>query len=445
MKIINGTILITAFIALFLAATVALIFTFTSAAAADTFGQASLNGFVFDSTKSIPVAGAQITVRERTVKTDQDGRFIVSGLVPGRLIIEVRKKDYEDFMETVTVEKGDNSFNVKIKPVARPVQVAVAPRKVTKINVKVSSAAAKSPNEYTVRVNEIKTALAGDKPQARETAEVKMAQAAIGYRIAGNVMDIVTKAPIANASVIIDGKTYVSGSEGSFETGLLSKRQVEVSASAEGFIPFKGTTRLTGKITKANILLLPAKAQNEKISEIAEGTSSAGQQSASNSKGAIVHGRIIGAKGGGPVSGASVIIGTKSVKTDGNGIYSVDSLAIGEQADVTVVAGKYGIYRGKVTVAGPVNEHDITLNYDETICSINGCISDIKTGKPISGVRVTILNRASSSDKAGNYFIKDITADYYSLKAERAGYAVYEKTVHVTRDLEIINIEMNEL
>lgn len=464
---------LTAFILAFLAAAAASVSQWPGTAGAASFAMASLNGYVFDSTKSVPVDGAQVTVRERTVKTDRDGRFIVGGLIPGRLIVEIRRKGYEDFMETVTVEKGENSYNVKMKPeapaapaAAAPAEAAAKPRAKTTGAAAVAARTGSTPFARRVptaqQVPSAKTATASgqtaeaqDGPAAGDVSDVAFSSAAKtqsartdGFMIEGSVRDISSKTPIAGAAVVVEGETCVSAGDGSFRPAPQTKRMVEVRASADGYIPFKGTAKLSEKSSRINILLMPVRGGGENIAAKAakgETGNPVTALSSPSSNGAVVRGRITGAKGGAPLPDVAVIINDRSAKTDANGNYSIDGMTIGDQADISVVAGKYGVFRGKVMIAMPVNEHNVTLAGDETICSLNGSVFEAGSGKAVSGARIMLGNRAAVSDKSGNFFVKDLPSDYYLIKAEKAGYATFEKTVRLSHESENVNIELNEL
>jgi uncharacterized membrane protein len=56
---------------------------------------------------------------------------------------------------------------------------------------------------------------------------------------------------------------------------------------------------------------------------------------------------------------------------------------------------------------------------------------DEKTGRPISGARVTIQGRSDTTDQAGNYVIADVTPGRYQVSVTRGGYESERDTVEV--------------
>ena len=92
---------------------------------------------------------------------------------------------------------------------------------------------------------------------------------------------------------------------------------------------------------------------------------------------------------------------------------------------------------------------NIGLTESSQSASISGKVTDKKTEAPLAGVLITIGNDAITettiSDTGGDYSITSMEHGEYNLKAEKAGYKIYEKEIKLKagKDKEK-NIKMKE-
>ncbi|MGH9875516.1 MAG: carboxypeptidase-like regulatory domain-containing protein, partial [Pyrinomonadaceae bacterium] len=62
---------------------------------------------------------------------------------------------------------------------------------------------------------------------------------------------------------------------------------------------------------------------------------------------------------------------------------------------------------------------------------LRGRVTDEKTGRPISGARITIQGRSDTTDQAGNYVVTDVPLGRYQVSVTRGGYENERETVEV--------------
>lgn len=74
----------------------------------------SISGQVLDET-GLPLPGATVSAGERTVITATDGRFSLTGLAAGSVVVTIKFVGYQNFQQTVTVA-GDTKLNATLSP-----------------------------------------------------------------------------------------------------------------------------------------------------------------------------------------------------------------------------------------------------------------------------------------------------------------------------------------
>ena len=156
---------------------------------------------------------------------------------------------------------------------------------------------------------------------------------------------------------------------------------------------------------------------------------------------ASISGHVRDAKTKSPVSNATVIIATKSAQTNSQGFYTVDGLAMGH-ADITIIAGTYGVYKGSINLIKVSNLNDVSLSVEEKFGAITGTVIEKETGRPIHGAKIQIGNKIVVSDQYGTFNIKDIAYDYYNLIVEQKGYQRIEKALSINQDTITVNVEL---
>jgi len=153
-----------------------------------------------------------------------------------------------------------------------------------------------------------------------------------------------------------------------------------------------------------------------------------------------VRGQVTDEKTGRPISGARVTIQGRNDTTDQAGNYVVTDVPLGRY-QVSVTRGGYETEKDTVEIrAGSSASRNFRLKSSgggegekrlyET-GQLRGRVTDEKTGRPISGARVTIQGRSDTTDQAGNYVVTDVPLGRYQVSVTRRGYDNERDTVEV--------------
>ncbi|MED4235885.1 carboxypeptidase-like regulatory domain-containing protein [Priestia megaterium] len=143
-----------------------------------------------------------------------------------------------------------------------------------------------------------------------------------------------------------------------------------------------------------------------------------------------------------PLAGALVevfVVGTtipvKSTLTDANGQYLVSGLAEGEYR-VVIFADNYGTQPFRIVLT-PGEQKILNAALTPYLASLVGTVTDKKTGKPVQGARVEVLNNREKvvavdyTDERGAFTIRGVPAGTYILLATAEGFAPQTKSVTV--------------
>lgn len=391
-------------------------------------GGSIIEGVIVAESTLSPVAGVNVKVKDSVTKTDEHGKYIISGLLPGRLAIEAKHPDYADFIETIKVCKGTNSFNIKIKS---------GGVKITEDKPRVSGEISK----YSIEDLRMKSRERVENYKKGPVAEKITASEAFKNTnyIAGKVIDMVSAVPISRAKVEVGGEVYFSDVNGEFISKPISKSQVIIRAESALHNAYESDIKITSGKNKIKILLMPRPEESIASTSIDRGKLvELGQFAQRYSS---VSGRVRNAKTKEPISDATVIVATMSAKTNIEGYYMIEGLPLG-LVDLTVIAGNFGVHKGKINLSKVTNINDVALNADERFGGVNGMIVEKETGKPIYGAKVQLGNRIVVSDQFGNFNIKDVVYDYYNLIVEQKGYQRIEKAISINQENITVNVEL---
>ena len=380
------------------------------------FGTGRLEGYVMDGANSNPLKDAVITVMEKTVKSNSSGHFTISGLLPGRVIVDAKLKDYDDFLTTITIEKGDNSYNIKLKPAPKKLSKNIPGTPKTKITAAAPAATAQISNT----------------PLLPYKLKVKVA-------VSGIVLDSITNTPISRARVLIDGNTYFTDINGEFTSRPVENSQIFVRGEAPNHTAYESNVQLAKGNNKLKILLVPE--EPNLISQGGINKNSIVEYTRFSQSYAKVFGYIKNSKTRQPISEATVVIGTQTAKTNKEGYYSLEGLSLGFM-DISVLSNKYGVYKGKININAVSNKYDVSLTDEEKHSTLIGTVNEKETGQPIYGAKIQVADKIVITDKFGSFTISDLPYDYYNLIVEQNGYQRIERAISVNEEKVNVNVSL---
>ena len=238
-----------------------------------------------------------------------------------------------------------------------------------------------------------------------ETATPRISVATVGpepvkrtVTVAGVIRDLVTGAPVADASVFIGRKSASSGPDGAFRVRQISSRSPRVVVDHPDYLEAR---RDLGKLDPGihkigDILLQPAGTGN-------------------------LEGRVLAADTGQPLPGVTVTSGEKRVTSGANGAFAMLGLEAGG-ATATATLARYRPATVALTIAeGETINQEIML---EPIVTgrLAGVVRDAQTGAPLPGANLTIgkLNLKSGAD--GRFETPDLQKGVATVAAALDGY-----------------------
>lgn len=416
-------------IAVILALAVPLLLANAAPAECKAAGSVTLEGVITAESSAAEVGGASVSAGGKATKSDGNGRYVVSGLMSGRIIVEIKKPGFESYSESIKVTKGVNSFNVKLRALAGAENGGMIQED------RHETAAGQSYEEMARRSQERRRAYR----QGSVSEKVAAAEVRGTNYIAGKVVDMTTGVPISRAKVNIDGEVYFSDAAGEFISRPIARAQAAIRAESSSYNAYESNIKITTGKNKLKILLMPLPENSAAYTgydkgKIVEYTKFSQQY-------AGVSGHVRDAKTKEPVNNATVIIANKSAQTNAQGFYTVEGLAMGH-ADITIIAGNYGVYKGNINLAKVSNLNDVSLSADEKFGAVSGTIVEKETGRPVHGAKIQIGNKIVVSDQYGSFAIKDIAYDYYNLTVEQKGYQRIEKALSVNQETIAVSVEL---
>ena len=149
-------------------------------------------------------------------------------------------------------------------------------------------------------------------------------------------------------------------------------------------------------------------------------------------------GRVTDTNTHAPISGAILSVTGRSATTDRAGNYSIGNVRVGRQ-EVNIARSGYSDEAKTVDVrAGSTN---VNFNLRPAVGGgarrphetgqLRGRVTDERTGRPISGARVTIQGRSDTTDQAGNYVVTAVPAGRHQVSVTSGGYENERETVEV--------------
>ncbi|MGH9875634.1 MAG: carboxypeptidase regulatory-like domain-containing protein, partial [Pyrinomonadaceae bacterium] len=136
-------------------------------------------------------------------------------------------------------------------------------------------------------------------------------------------------------------------------------------------------------------------------------------------------GRVTDTNTHAPISGAIISVTGRSATTattDRAGNYSIGNVPLGRQ-QVNIARGGYWGEAKTVDVRAGSTKVNFDLRpagsggsrHPNETGQLKGRVTDEKTGRPISGARITIQGRSDTTDQAGNYVVTDVPLGRYQV------------------------------
>jgi hypothetical protein len=210
--------------------------------------------------------------------------------------------------------------------------------------------------------------------------------------VTGIITDGECGEPVANATVTIGGNAVaISDASGKYTIEGVLPGQHNITATAEGFLAYSGTVKVMAKQTTTHHFQM-----TPKIPEV--GTVTGRVTAKMNDSDSIVN-----------IAGAVVSIGTMSVVTGEDGLYTLIDVPVGTYT-ISVTAVTYQTHSAQVNVvANATTTHNIHLvSTEPQTGKLTGVVTDYYTGLPIPGAYVSSGGLHTYTLSDGSYTIDGI-------------------------------------
>ncbi len=234
--------------------------------------------------------------------------------------------------------------------------------------------------------------------------------------LTGTVLDAETASPIAGASIVLDGVSTVSGSDGKYSL-TVDGAVYTLTVKAGGYQDHVETVDLSagGTYTK-----------DVKLTKTPQST---------------IQGTVRDPAGN-PIPQATVSVNGYSTVTDSNGSFV---LTVAPRA-YTVTVTKTGWRTESLTVdASTAGTYSLTFVLSPAESTIQGTVTDFETGKPIAEAQITVDAYSTKSASDGSFSLT-VTPAVYTVTVKKEGYMDWSQTLDATTPgVYVISVQMKKL
>jgi Carboxypeptidase regulatory-like domain/Calcineurin-like phosphoesterase len=133
---------------------------------------------------------------------------------------------------------------------------------------------------------------------------------------------------------------------------------------------------------------------------------------------------------GQPIQGATVSYSGGIATTDAAGAYRLANVPPGTYSATATAPGYVPANHAVVVSSGTNTTSNFALAHAPPL-SLSGQVTDVNTGKALSGAAVSYSEGSTTSDSGGNYSFSNVNAGSYQLAVSASGYQNQSRTVTV--------------
>jgi M6 family metalloprotease-like protein len=367
------------------------------------------------------LAGANVSMGDRSALTGSDGTFSLVGVRGGSYTVTVSKEGYTPKTAGYVVTGNANGLTYFLTlptytisgtvrqgsatgPALAGASVSIAGKSALTGSTGSFSIVGVSAGSYTLTV-----AKAGYLTVTSAGYQVSGNQGSVelyllpSYTLSGTVRQGSATGPVlAGATVAVAGKSATTGSYGTFSVTGIPPGSYPLSISKDHFLPLANAAYpVGGNQSGLNFYLAPAPTY-------------------------VISGTVRTGSATGPVvAGAKVAIAGKSALTTALGSFSIAGVYAGSY---TLTISKTG-YLTMSTPGYQVSGSQGSLEFNLTpTYSMSGTVRAGATGPVLSGATVTIAGKSAVSTSYGTFSIAGIPAGSYTLTVSRTGYLTQTST-----------------
>lgn len=391
----------------------------------------TVKGIVTDKSTGTALENVLVFIGSTDTKTDNEGRYQLTGIEAGSKTIIARKSGYEDFSGTVEVKAGDIvSYDIELtaSPTTGGVQGTVTeslfalPLEDVLVSIGTSETKTNEKGFYELTGIEagprtIQAQLAGFQNYSG-TVDVKagdvvshnivLSPLPISGTVLGTVTDSETGDAIGKAWVIVGFKFTRTDSDGHYRINGILAGNRKVYAVKHAYFIFNGNVEVkAGEKVFYDIKMVPFTLRG------------------------TVKGKVTDSLYGTPLEDVKVSIGLQDDETDSDGNYQITGVFMGTRI-ITAQKSHYKFFMNTVSVsAGKTVISDITMEPYITTGELQGIVTDSSNNTPLENVRVEVGSSDTLTDENGAYRLTGLRSGTRSLVAEKSGYQQYKSDVTI--------------
>lgn len=238
--------------------------------------------------------------------------------------------------------------------------------------------------------------------------------------IKGKIVDELTGLPVSGASVEASGSSDISDRDGRYFLKNLMRGTHAVKVTARDYMPQLVTIRVERGEASRDFVLKRARTS------------------------VSITGKVKDSVTGQSIKGATVRVGALITKTDGNGVYSFDSVDYGTHT-LQIKANRYLNWGKNIDVHDDRTVFNVSVEPEEDLKVVRGRIVDSVSLKAIRGAEIESEGRKAVSDKLGRYTLVGLTEGVHELSVRAFGYVPTSQKIQVKPSRETIDIKLSKV
>ena len=392
----------------------------------------SVTGIVTDSSTGQTLENVYIFVGSVDAKSDDEGRYQLTGIESGSKTINAIKNGYDEYSGKVNIlARQTVSHNIKLTPeptignVQGTVTESLFGFRLSDVEVSIGSSETKTDNQGNYKLTGI---AAGSQTihaqvigfqnysgnvevKAGDTVshDIVMTPLPLTGTVKGTVTDKDTGEAIEKAWVIVGFKLARTDSNGNYTIHGIFSGNRRTYALKHAYNIYSGKVEVKAGETVFNDI------EMERFT--LKGT---------------VQGRVTDSLYGTALEDVQVAIGLNKTETDSDGRYELTGVFMGTRIIRAQKSNYYYFFDTLQVNAGKIKNYDFTMEQEITTGEVQGTVTDSSDNSPLEDVKVELEGSETTTGSDGNYSFTGITAGKHKIHAQISGYNNYDGEVTIT-------------
>jgi len=387
----------------------------------------TVTGVALNAINQKPLSNVKIELSTRTVMTDGQGRFKLTGINAGDATVDGSKAVFKPASQVVKVIAAESvAVTLKLEPITVGEVTGVAlnaadqkPLADAQINIGTKHTTTDAQGRFKLADIDAGDVTVGGrktifKPASRGVKVIAAKSVAVTLKLmpitAGEVTGVALNAadqkPLAGVKIRVGTKTAVTDAQGHFKLSDIDASEVTVEGSKAVFKP-----------VSQNITVQPAKTVNVtlQLEPIKVGEVTGVALNATNQK---------------PLAEVKISVGSKVTTTDAEGHFKLVDIDAG---DVTV-GGSKAVFKpvSQNVIVQPAKMVNITLQLEPiTVGEVTGVALNATDHKPLAGVQIGVGTNSAVTDSKGRFKLMGIDTGEVTVEGSKAAFKPASQSVTI--------------